>query len=127
MKLDIGIDNSNDFKKLLRHYRDLAALLEPAKTIKTITTHRLDDFEITQTEISALTDQYFYRNLAKTNKLPPLDENAVNESLDSWRDKKNRGYDVRLQNRKRAYGNRYPNRFFRVDGNGCPRLRSKKN
>jgi hypothetical protein len=53
MQLDTGIDDSQGFKKLLGHYRNLAALLDPAKTMKTITQHTLGDVEITQTEISA--------------------------------------------------------------------------
>ncbi len=52
MQLDTGITNSRGFKKLLGHYRDLAALLEPAKTMTTITKHQLGEVEITQTETS---------------------------------------------------------------------------
>jgi hypothetical protein len=52
MKLDAGIDSVNDYKKLLAHYRNLAALIDPAKAMKTIIKHTVQDTEVIQTEIA---------------------------------------------------------------------------
>jgi hypothetical protein len=51
-KLDGGMKKSSDYKKLLAHYRDLAATLDPAKSMSTLVKHEMDGFEITQIEIS---------------------------------------------------------------------------
>jgi hypothetical protein len=50
--LDAGIKKSKSFAKLLGHYRDLAALIDPAKSMVTILSHQIGDTVIIIREIA---------------------------------------------------------------------------